>query len=129
MANKKSRKNRKAAPPRTVTPQIPSTPLTPAPYPGQRLGVVGLILGCLLGIVGVIVSLIALVLSLKSGNRNTAAVVGIVIGTLATAVLVAGTFYMVGVLDGNVGVCAELGPGPHTQGLMTYTCRGGEDAH
>lgn len=93
-------------------------------YPGQKLGLVGLILGCALGIVGALVSAVALVISHRHGHRNPGAVAGIIIGTVATLVLVAGTFYVIGILDGNVGYCAGKAPGSYVDGLMTYTCRG-----
>jgi hypothetical protein len=93
-------------------------------FPGRKLGVIGLLLACTLNFVGLIVSLVALTISHRNGVRNPAAVAGIVIGAVATVVLVAATFYVVGVLDGDVGVCAELGPGVHEQGTMTYTCEG-----
>jgi hypothetical protein len=102
----------------------PAATAAAVPYPGQKLGLVGLILGCVLGIVGAIISAVALVISLRNGHRNPGAVAGIIIGTIATLVLIAGTFYVIGILDGNVGYCAGKAPGSYDDGLMTYTCRG-----
>jgi hypothetical protein len=117
-------------------PQNPTTPATTTvaaststegtQYPGKKLGLVGLLLACTVSIVGLVVSCIALLTSLRHGHRNPAAIAGIIIGVLATAVLVAGVFYFVGVLDGNVGVCADREPGVYEEGLMTYTCLDGQ---
>ena len=62
-------------------------------YPGKSLGLLGLILACVLGVVGLLVSLVALVLSLRAHHRNPPAVAGIVIGVLATSAFVAGMWY------------------------------------
>lgn len=93
-------------------------------YPGRRLGLIGLLLACTVNVVGLTVSTIALVRSARAGRRNPAAAGGIVIGALSTIVLVAVFYYVLGVLDGDVGVCADLGPGTHQEGMMTYTCAG-----
>jgi len=103
-----------------------TTATAPAQYPGKKLGLVGLLLACTVSVIGLIVSCIALVISLRHGSRNPAAIAGIIIGVLATAVLVVGVFYFVGVLDGNVGVCADREPGVYEEGLMTYTCLEGQ---
>lgn len=106
----------------TTSPVRTATATEATQYPGKKLGLLGLLLACTVSVVGLIVSCVALVISLRHGSRNPAAIGGIIIGILGTAVLVAGVFYFVGVLDGNVGVCADREPGVYEEGLMTYTC-------
>jgi hypothetical protein len=67
--------------------------LAEADYPGKRLGVIGLILACVVGVVGLLVSVVALVLSLRARHRNPPAVAGIVIGVLATSAFIGGMWY------------------------------------
>lgn len=95
---------------------------TDSDYPGKKLGVLGLILSCVLGVVGLIVSSIALVVSLGSRHRNTPALAGVIIGLLTTIALALGILYFYNFWEGNVGPCAELGPGLHRDGLFTYSC-------
>jgi len=105
----------------------PTDTEVPPEFAGRKLGLIGLLLACTLSLVGLVVSLVALIVSVRNGRKNPAAIAGIIIGAIATVVVIAGTVYIVGVLDGTVGVCAELGPGEHKQGIMTYTC-GDDDA-
>ena len=75
-----------------------------AHYPGQKLGVLGLILSCVLGAVGLIVSLVALAISLRARTRNTPALAGVVIGALVTSAFVVGVWYFFGLfLASNAG--------------------------
>ena len=64
-----------------------------AHYPGQKLGVLGLILSCVVGAVGLIVSLVALAISFRARTRNAPALAGVVIGALVTSAFVVGMWY------------------------------------
>lgn len=90
------------------TPSPPVTSANPAQrYPGQRLALIGLLVSCLVGVVGVGMSVVALVISARNGHRNPAAIAGIIIGAIGTLVLVLGVFYVIGVLHGTTGVCVD----------------------
>lgn len=99
---------------------------TPVPtvndYAGKKLGILGLILSCAFGAVGLIVSSIALAISARAHRRNVPALWGIVIGLLTTVAFIIGMWYFLNFWEGNTGPCAELGPGVHRDGLVTYSC-------
>jgi hypothetical protein len=104
----------------------------PGPYgappptnPGKGLGVAGLICGILLGpgaFIGLILSIVGLRKSKKSGFSNGVAVAGIVISSLAFVVWVIIITVMIVGLIAVASKCAELGPGIHQIGGVTYTC-------
>lgn len=104
--------------------QMPNSVVAPTDleFPGKKLGVLGLILSCVLGAAGLLISVIALAASVRAGHRNSAAVAGIIIGFLTTTALVLGIVYFTSFWEGSVGPCAELGPGIHRDGLVTYSC-------
>lgn len=77
----------------SISPADETPQVAEVDYPGRMLGVVGLILACVLGAVGIVVSVVALVLSLRARHRNSPAVAGIVIGVLTTSAFVVGTWY------------------------------------
>lgn len=98
----------------------------PASAPGKGLGIAGLILAIFLPLIGLILSIVAKVQSNKAGVKNGPATAGIIIGAILTilgiviAIIVATT---AGALIGDIAAkCAELGPGTHTEGGITYTC-------
>lgn len=91
-------------------------------YPGKKLGILGLIMSCVIGAVGLVISSIALVVSLRARHRNAPALAGVIIGFLTTTALVLGIAYFASFWEGSVGPCAELGPGVHREGLITYSC-------
>ena len=106
---------------------------TPAPSPaaapvsdGKTLGIVGLVLAFLIPLAGLIVSIVARGQSKKAGVPNTPAKVGLILsiifmilGLIFTIVFVAGGATLFG---GIAAACAELGPGVHEVGGVTYTC-------
>ncbi|MVA75941.1 hypothetical protein GC722_07885 [Auraticoccus sp. F435] len=97
------------------------------PDPGRTPAVVGLVtaLTCF-GVVGLVISLVALRRSRRAGHPGTLAVVGVVVGGLATLVwLVVGGSALVGTLllsDATSDVCAILGPGSHELDGRQYVC-------
>lgn len=91
-------------------------------FPGRRLGVVGLVLALTLSGVGIMVSVVALITSARAKRRNVPALAGIVLGTVGSLAFLAALWFIVQLLAGNIGPCAELGPGTHTDGLATYEC-------
>jgi len=120
-----------------AAPQYPSAPQygapapayggAPAPVPGKTLGIVGLILSCIFFVplsvlVGLILSIVALVQSRKAGVKNGPAVAGIIISAVLIVIgIIVGVIIGVSVAS-IVGTCAELGPGVHEVGGVTFTC-------
>ena len=107
----------------------PTQPSTPPPSPSSQsprsLAVLGLVLACVAGPVGIVVSVVALLRSRRRGEKDTVAVVGIIVGLATTAAFIAGIVYFQAVFAGQAGVCADLGPGVHEDALGTVTCPGG----
>ena len=104
----------------------PFNPVHPGPDaladPGRTLGLVGMILSFFSGLVGLIISIVALRKSKAAGFRNTFAKVGIIVGSVTTALGL--TLAGVGIA-GAVALtskCADLGPGVHQVGNTTITC-------
>jgi hypothetical protein len=96
---------------------------TPPPPPNPRsLAVLGLILACVAGPVGVVVSVVALLRARRAGEKDTVALVGIIVGLATTAAFIAGVVYFQAVFAGQAGVCADLGPGVHEGASGTFTC-------
>lgn len=97
-------------------------PAAPTEDPGKTLGIVGLVLAFIAPLIGLIVSLVARSKSKAAGFQNGLATAGIVIGAIFTAVALLVTIVL-GVTLGSVAAkCAELGPGVHQEGGVTYTC-------
>lgn len=110
--------------------QYPGQPYPGQPYqgsanrddPGKTMGLVGLILAIVIPLVGLIVSIIARGKSKAAGFKNTLATAGIVVGALLLlGQMIAGIVMGVS-LAGVAAKCAELGPGVHVEGGVTYTC-------
>ena len=113
-----------AQPPGNFTP-APGGPGGYAPIPqdpGRTLGIVGLVLAIVANVIGLIISIIAFTKSKKAGFKNTPALAGIIIGAVLTAITIVITIIMIVVLVRVAGHCADLGPGVHQQGGVTYTC-------
>ncbi len=89
----------------------------PRENPGRTLGIVGLILAFipLLNPVGLILSIVALVKSKKAGMGNGIAVAGIIVGALATIILVLVIIAIIAALPVATEIaqfCQEAGSGP-----------------
>ena len=94
----------------------------PATDPGRTLGIVGLILAPFAGLIGLIVSLVALRRSKRAGFSNVPALLGTIVGALATLAILA-TIVVGGLaIGGAVDTCRDLGPGQHVVNGVTYTC-------
>lgn len=90
--------------------------------PGRTLGIIGLVLSFVTTFIGLIVSIIALRKSKRAGFKNTPALVGVIVGSVATvAALIAITIGVVA-LVGVARTCAELGSGTHQVDGTTYRC-------
>ena len=100
----------------------PAGPVPPAQDPGRTLGIVGLVLSFLTAAVGLVVSIVALRRSRKAGHKNGFALAGVVVGGVVTLLWVVGLAVGGVALGGVAAKCAELGPGTHTVGGVTYTC-------
>jgi hypothetical protein len=105
-----------------------TTPV-PAPAPvsdGKTLGIVGVVLAFLLPLVGLIVSIVARGQSKRAGVTNGAATAGIIISIIimVIGVILAIVFAVAGasLFGGLAQICADLGPGVHEVGGVTYTC-------
>ncbi|WP_145978679.1 hypothetical protein [Granulicoccus phenolivorans] len=94
----------------------------PREDPGKTMGLVGLILAIVIPLVGLIVSIIARGKSKAAGFKNTLATVGIIIGAVFLLGQIIGGIVMGVSLGGIAAKCAELGPGTHVVGGVTYTC-------
>ncbi|UYN83100.1 MAG: DUF4190 domain-containing protein [Microcella sp.] len=108
------------APPPAPAPAAAS----PAPVnPGKTMGVVALVLSIIgLHLIGIIVGFIGLNQSKKVGQKNGFALAGIIIGFIGMVIVIA-LLVGGGALFGSLfGACAELGPGIHEVGGVTYTC-------
>jgi len=94
------------------------------PDTSRRAAVVGLVLALVVPPAGAVLSSVVLIRARRTGRKEPAALAGIIIGTIGTLVFIAATLYVLQVLGGQIGACAELGPGTHQQGLFTYECGG-----
>jgi hypothetical protein len=95
-------------------------PAAIADFPGRKLGVVGLLLSMTIGVVGLIVSAVALVVSRRDGRRNAPALAGIVIGIAWSVAFAAAIWFFSQYIAGNIGPCAELEPSAET--TKGYAC-------
>ena len=66
-------------------------PAAPADYPGQTLGIVGLVLAIVAPLIGLIVSIIARKQSREAGFENQLAKIGVIVGAILTVLGVIGT--------------------------------------
>jgi hypothetical protein len=122
-SSKQRRRRELAAQPAAATTLM--TAATPTAPPNVKsVAVLGLILSCVAGPVGLIISLVALIRSRRIGERNAAALAGVIVGLVTTAAFIGGVIYFHAVLTGDIGVCAELGPGVQDGVNGTFTCPG-----
>ena len=100
----------------------PYAPVVPATDPGRTLGIAGLVLAIFTSAVGLVVSIVAFRKSKQAGFKNTAALAGIVVGTITTLGVLTATVAGVVAATSLAGTCADLGPGTHVVNGVTYTC-------
>jgi hypothetical protein len=98
------------------------TNAAPAAVPGKTLGIVALVLAFLAPIIGFILGLVAKSQSKKAGVKNTPATVAIVLGLIFTIVYIIIIGVSIAGATALLGQCADLGPGVHEVGGVTYTC-------
>ncbi|HEX4400431.1 MAG TPA: DUF4190 domain-containing protein [Galbitalea sp.] len=101
-----------------------SRPPAPPERPGRTLGIIGFVLSFFgfIDIAGLIISIVAMAQSKRSGHKNGFALAGIIIsavGILFTAGVIA---LVVPALINAGQECARLGNGTHVIGNSTYTC-------
>ena len=99
----------------------------PRDNPGRTLGITGLILAFIpfLNPVGLILSIVALVKSRRAGMGNGLAVAGIIVGALATIILVLVIILAVSVAPfvGEIAeLCEQTGPGPQVYQGQEIQC-------
>lgn len=94
----------------------------PASYPGKGLGIAGLILAIFLNVIGLIISIVARVQSSRAGFKNGPALAGIIIGIITTLGSIAIAVAVGAGIASLASHCADLGPGTHQVGGVTYTC-------
>jgi hypothetical protein len=87
--------------------------------PGRTLGITGLVLAFIpfLNPIGLILSIVALVKSRRAGMSNGLAVAGIIVGALATIILVLAIILIIAAVPYAREIaefCEQNGPGPHT---------------
>jgi hypothetical protein len=123
MANSSKQRRRREAAAQAAAPTPAPAELTERPNL-KSVAVLGLILSCVAGPVGLIISLVALIRSHRAGERSTAALVGVIVGVVTTLAFIGGVIYFRAVLEGDIGVCAELGPGVQDGISGTFECPG-----
>ncbi len=94
----------------------------PAAVPGKTLGIVALVLAFISSPIGFILGLVAKSQSKKAGVSNTPATVAIVLGLIGTIIIVIIIAVSVAGAGALLSQCADLGPGVHEVGGVTYTC-------
>lgn len=113
------------APPAATDPSIggsSAAPAVPSADPGATIGIAGLVLSFVLAPVGLIVSIVAIVRSRRSGRRNGFAIAGVAVATTLLAGFALLAALIVPPIVDAVQTCADLGPGVHQVGNARYTC-------
>lgn len=103
----------------------PTVLTDPTKLSGPRfstLSVVGFILAFPLPLAGMVVSIIALARSRKTGDRKGLAVAGVIVSALGLLFTVICLAILIPMAMHLIGMCAELGPGTHQIENATYTC-------
>ncbi len=88
----------------------------------KSLATIGLLFSFFLGPVGLVICVIALFRSRRRGGSEPAAIAGVIVGALSSMVFIAAMWFIASFFSGQIGPCAELGPGTHEVGLVTYEC-------
>lgn len=101
-----------------MTTPAPAAP-APAAAPGKGMTIAGIVFAFLIPILGLILSIVALVQSRNAGQKNGGAIAGIIISIVWPIIL---AILLTTVFAGLFNQCAQLGPGVHEVGGVTYTC-------
>jgi hypothetical protein len=98
-------------------------PQPPEPKNTDTLTIVGFVLAIVLPLLGLIISIVSLGRIKKTnGGGRKLALAGIIVSVVMMLVFAGTIFYIINHLTGR---CAELGPGVHHVGAVTYTCGDG----
>lgn len=93
-----------------------------ASKPGKTLGIVAFVLSFFLSLVGLILGIVALVQSRRSGYKNPWAIAAIIVGGIVLILTIVG-FIMAAIFGAQaLNTCAELGPGTHAVWGVPFTC-------
>lgn len=93
-----------------------------APRGTRQLAILGLVLSLTISVAGLVVSLVALIRARRAGRWEPAAIAGIVVGIIGIGVFFLALWYVVQLLEGQVGPCQGLEPGTYGEGRFTYEC-------
>lgn len=102
-----------------------AAPVTPAPVAasdGKTLGIVALIVSFFVSLLGIILGFVARGQSKRAGVKNGPATAAIVLGFIFLIGTIIWIVVAVALLGGIAAQCADLGPGVHEVGGVTYTC-------
>ncbi|NUU07570.1 DUF4190 domain-containing protein [Leifsonia sp. C5G2] len=107
-----------------------AAPPAPVSSPAQKtnvLAIVALATSFVVGLAGIVCGAIALGQIKRRGEGGRGlAIAGIVVGSVTTFLSVLGVVAIIlafaGLFGGIAATCAELGPGVHEVGGVTYTC-------
>ena len=106
-----------------VDPTIASS-FSARPNPGRTLSIVGFALSFLfpLNIAGLVLSIVALVMSRRAGQKNGLALAGVIIASIGILVAILISVIVAPFFIDAAQTCAQLGNGVHVVGNSTYSC-------
>lgn len=106
-----------------AAPAAPAYAAAPgAPVPGKTLGIAALVLSFFFQLIALILGIVALSQSRKVGQKNTPALVAIILSIVfGLGWLIIGGTAIAGFMA-LASQCGDLGPGVHEIGGVTYTC-------
>ncbi|QIK64256.1 DUF4190 domain-containing protein [Leucobacter viscericola] len=98
------------AQPAPAAPGVPAAPAynaAPAAVPGKTLGIVGLILAFIMPLIGLILSIVAMVQSRKAGAKNIPALIGIIVGAIATIGWIIAIIAIIGLASAGIDAAQQ----------------------
>lgn len=110
--------------PPVPAPQPPANqpPVAAPVVPGKTLGIVALIVAFFFSLLGLILGLVARSQSKRAGVKNTPATIAIVLSIIFMVLGIIGGIVWASAIGSLFNACAQLGPGVHEVGGVTYTC-------
>ncbi|MBX3100742.1 MAG: hypothetical protein KF761_14340 [Salinibacterium sp.] len=93
-----------------------------SPSSTRKLAILGLVLSLTISVAGLVVSVVALVKARRAGRWDPAAIAGIIVGVIGIGVFFLALWYVLQLLEGQVGPCQGLEPGTYGEGRFTYEC-------
>ncbi|WP_309617219.1 hypothetical protein [Salinibacterium sp.] len=97
----------------TQTTEAPNTATTTGNFPGQTLGIVGLVLAFIMSLAGIVVSAIALRESSAAGFKNPIAQAGLITSVVLTVVGVMAAIVSIVMVVAIWQSCGYMGSGVH----------------